>query len=192
MTSLNKYSLRNTVLTIASLNLIYFVIEFYYGRKFNSVSLIGDSVDFLEDASVNLLIAVALGWSLAKRRLTSYFLAALLLVPGIAFLWNAIHQILSPEVPTGSGMSFVGFGALAVNVFCAFLIAKHRHEGGGLVRAAYYSARNDAIANVLIIVAGVLTLIYPSILPDLIIGLTIFAMNAGAAKDVLAAARAEA
>ena len=183
--------LRKTVTIVAGLNLVYFVIEFYYGRKFNSVSLIGDSVDFLEDASVNLLIAVALGWSLSKRRLTSYFLAALLLVPGIAFLWNAIHQLLSPEVPKGSGMSYVGFGALAVNVFCAFLIAKHRHEGGGLVRAAYYSARNDAVANVLIIAAGVVTLIYPSILPDLIIGLTIFAMNAGAAKDVLAAARAE-
>ena len=100
LTFILKYmGIRRTVLIVAMLNLIYFVIEFYYGRKFNSVSLIGDSVDFLEDASVNILIAFAIGWSLRKRKYASYALALLLLVPGIAFLWNAIHQFLSPEVP---------------------------------------------------------------------------------------------
>ena len=107
--------------------------------------------DSLEDASANILIALAIGWSLKKRRYTSYALALLLLVPGVAFLWNAIHQFLSPEVPEGRGMGIVGFGALLVNTTCAFLIARHRKEEGGLVTAAYYSARNDAIANVLII-----------------------------------------
>ena len=89
-------ALRKTVLVVAGFNLTYFIIEFYFGRIFNSLSLISDSVDFLEDASINILIALAIGWSLKKRQVTSYFLAAVLLVPGIAFIWNAIHQILSP------------------------------------------------------------------------------------------------
>lgn len=178
-------NLRKTVLIVAALNFIYFGIENYFGHLYNSVALIGDSVDFLEDASINILIALAIGWSLKKRRYTSYALALLLLVPGIAFLWNAIHQFLSPEVPEGRGMGIVGFGALLVNTFCAFLIARHRKEEGGLVTAAYYSARNDAMANVLIIGAGLFTLRYPSIWPDLIIGIFIFAMNADAAKEIL-------
>jgi len=184
--------LRKTVLVIAALNFTYFVVEFYYGRLFNSIALISDSVDFLEDASINILIALAIGWTLRKRQITSYFLAAILLVPGIAFLWNAIHQILSPEVPEGAGMSFVGFGALLVNISCALLISRHKNEEGGLVKAAYYSARNDAVANVLIIGAGVVTLLYPSMLPDLVIGIIIFVMNADAAKEVLLSARQEA
>ncbi|MEY3347084.1 MAG: hypothetical protein RIR40_809 [Actinomycetota bacterium] len=178
-------NLRKTVLLVATLNLIYFVVEYYFGQLYDSVALIGDSVDFLEDASINILIAFAIGWSLKKRRYTSYALALLLLVPGIAFLWNAIHQFLSPEVPEGRGMGIVGFGALLVNTTCALLIARHRKEEGGLVTAAYYSARNDAMANVLIIGAGLFTLRYPSIWPDLLIGIFIFLMNADAAKEIL-------
>lgn len=184
-------NLRKTVVTVALLNLLYFAVEFHFGRVYNSISLIGDSIDFLEDASVNILIAFAIGWSLKKRQQTSYALALLLLIPGIAFLWNAAHQLLSPQTPSGEGMSFVGIGALLVNVFCAFLIAKHRKEQGGLVMAAYYSARNDAIANILIIGTGILTLFYPSYWPDLLVGLAIFAMNADAAKEIVDAARNE-
>jgi Co/Zn/Cd efflux system component len=184
-------NLRKTVLTVATLNLIYFAIEFHFGRLFDSVALIGDSVDFFEDASINILIAFAIGWTLRRRQITSYFLAALLLFPGIAFIWTAIHQILSPEVPHGQGMSWVGTGALLVNLTCALLIAKHRKEVGGLVMAAYYSARNDAVANILIIGAGLLTLRYPSVWPDLIIGLIIFTLNADAAKEIIEASRAE-
>jgi Co/Zn/Cd efflux system component len=57
--------------------------------------------------------------------------------------------------------------------------------------AAYYSARNDAVANILIIGAGLLTLRYPSVWPDLIIGLIIFTLNADAAKEIIEASRAE-
>ncbi len=184
-------NLRKTVLVVASLNLLYFGVEFYYGHLFDSVALVGDSIDFLEDASVNILIALAIGWSLKRRRQTSYALALLLLLPGVAFLWNAIHQLFSPEVPQGKGMGIVGAGALIVNLVCAFLIAKHRSEEGGLVTAAFYSARNDAIANIMIISAGAFTLRYPSIWPDLIIGAAIFIMNADAAKEIIEASRNE-
>ena len=184
-------NLRKTVLFVATLNLIYFCVEYYYGQLYDSVALIGDSIDFLEDASVNILIAFAIGWSMRKRQITSYALALLLLLPGIAFLWNAINQLLIPEIPAGEGMGFVGLGALVVNLSCAFLIAKHRKEEGGLVSAAYYSARNDAMANVLIIAAGLFTLRYPSIWPDLLIGIFIFLMNADAAKEILETAHKE-
>jgi len=37
-------------------NFGYFFIEFFYAKQIGSVALFADSVDFLEDASVNLLI----------------------------------------------------------------------------------------------------------------------------------------
>ena len=184
-------NLRQTVLTVATLNLIYFLVEFYFGRLYDSVALLSDSIDFLEDASINILIALAIGWSLRKRQAVTYLLALLLLVPGIAFLWNAFDQLFNPDIPVGEGMSVVGFGALIVNVFCAFLIARHRSEEGGLVMAAFFSARNDAIANLLIIIAGFVTILSPSIWPDFIIGIAIFLMNADAAKVVIESTRKE-
>ena len=186
-----KLGLRQTVLTVASLNLIYFVVEFYFGRKFASVALLSDSIDFLEDASVNFLIAIAIGWSLRKRQLVSYGFVALLLIPGVTFLWNAIQKLLDPQVPQGEGMGLVALGALVINFSCALLIARHRKEEVGLVSAAYFSARNDAIANVLIISAGLITLFWSSIVPDFIIGIVIFLLNADAAKKVFATAKQE-
>ena len=63
---------------------------------------------------------------------------------------------------------------------------------GSLTRAAFLSARNDALANVAIVAAGLVTaLLWRSAWPDLIVGLAIGAMNADAARDVWAAARLE-
>ncbi len=184
-------SLRRTVIVVALANFLYFAVELHFGRIYNSVALIGDSVDFLEDASINILIFLAIGWSLAKRQRVSYILALLLLIPGIAFLWNAIRQFADPEIPNGAGMGWIGLGALLVNVTCAFLIARHKSDEGGLVVAAYYSARNDAIANILIITAGVITLRTTSVWPDLLAGIVIFALNSTAAKEIISAARKE-
>ena len=188
---LTYFDLRRTVLLVAALNFLYFFVEFTFGRLYNSLALISDSIDFLEDASVNLLVVLALGWSVAKRKYVSYLLATLLLVPGIAFLWNAIAKLLNPVTPVGEGMTLVGLGALLINVFCALLIARHKSEEHGLVLAAYYSARNDAIGNVLIIISGLITLLTPSIWPDLLVGLLIFSLNAGAAKSVINASKAD-
>ena len=54
---------RRTVRLVALLNLGYFGVEFAVALAIGSVSLFADSVDFLEDASVNFLILAALGWS---------------------------------------------------------------------------------------------------------------------------------
>jgi Co/Zn/Cd efflux system component len=59
--------LRRVVLLVALLNLGYFGVEFAVAVAIGSVSLFADSIDFLEDASVNMLIVVALGWTARNR-----------------------------------------------------------------------------------------------------------------------------
>jgi Co/Zn/Cd efflux system component len=80
---------------------------------------------------------------------------------------------------------------LIVNLSCAFLLARHRHGSGSLTRAAFLSARNDAVANVAIIGAGLATVLTVSGWPDLIVGIGIALMNADAAREVWSAARSE-
>lgn len=184
-------SLRKTVLLVASLNLAYFGVEFTVARAIGSVSLFADSVDFLEDTAVNLLIALALGWSVARRAQVGMALAALLLVPGLATLWTAWAKFNTPLPPEPFALSVTGVGALLVNLSCAFLLAGFRSHSGSLTKAAFLSARNDALANVAIIAAGLVTAITLSGWPDLIVGLGIAAINADAAKEVWEAARAE-
>jgi Co/Zn/Cd efflux system component len=184
--------LRRAVLWVAALNLGYFFVEFGVARAIGSVSLFADSIDFLEDASVNFLVLVALGWTVRRRAAVGFVLAALLLVPGIATAWMAWHKFMQPVPPTVIPMSLAGLGALAVNVSCAFLLVKVRHVAGSLSRAAFLSARNDAYANLAIIGAAVVTHFWLSAWPDLVVGMGIFLLNLGAAHEVYEAARQEA
>ena len=71
------------------------------------------------------------------------------------------------------------------------MLARYRDHSGSLTRAAFLSARNDSFANVAIIGAGLLTAASQSPWPDLLVGLGIAALNAGAAREVFAAARKE-
>ena len=184
-------ALRRAVLLVVILNLSYFGIEFAVARSIGSVSLFADSIDFLEDAAINILILVALGWSARRRSLMGMGLAGILLIPGLATVWTAWEKFHAPVAPDATLMSVTALGALAVNFFCATRLMRFRSHSGSLTRAAFLSARNDALANVVIIAAGLLTASTRSHWPDLIVGLGIFLLNIDAAREVFIAARQE-
>jgi Co/Zn/Cd efflux system component len=183
--------LRRVVAGVALANAAYFFVEFFVARKIGSVSLFADSIDFLEDAAVNFLIFAALGWSVRNRARAGMALAAILLVPALALLWTAWQKFNAPTPPEPWLLSGTGLGALAVNLACAVALARFRHHSGSLTRAAFLSARNDAFANIAIILAGLVTLLWRSGWPDLLVGLGIAIVNADAAKEVWLAARDE-
>ena len=184
-------NLRKVVIIVAVLNLAYFGVEFAVAIAIGSVSLFADSVDFLEDASVNFLIAVAIGWSATNRARVGMALAGILLIPGLATLWTAWEKFMAPLPPAFVPLSLAGAGALVINLSCAFMLVRFRTQSGSLTRAAFLSARNDALANVAIIAAGFMTAYSLSGWPDLIVGLGIAAMNSDAAREVWSAARRE-
>jgi Co/Zn/Cd efflux system component len=183
--------LRRAVLIVALLNLGYFGIEFAVALAIGSVSLFADSIDFLEDASINLLILFGLAWPAPKRRTLGKVLAAIILVPAIATLWMAAQKLLVPVAPAPVPPTITGFGALLVNFTAAAILMRHRHHGGSLSLAAFLSARNDVLANAAIILAGLATAYTLSIWPDLIVGLGIAYINADAALKVYKAAQKE-
>lgn len=186
-----KANLRKVVIIVAALNLAFFGVEFAVALAIGSVSLFADSVDFLEDASVNFLIAIAIGWGAANRARVGMVLAGILLIPSLATLWTAWGKFLAPFPPAPIPLSLTGAGALAVNLSCAFMLLRFREHSGSLTRAAFLSARNDALANVAIIAAGPVTVLTLSGWPDLTVGLGIAVMNADAAREVWNAARQE-
>ncbi len=116
MTSVTTgHSLQRVVRLVAVLNLAYFGIEFDVARVIGSVSLFVDSIDFLEDASVNLLILVALGWAAAgKRARVGMALACIRLLPRLATPWTAWEKFNMPEAPDPALLSLTGLGALTV------------------------------------------------------------------------------
>jgi Co/Zn/Cd efflux system component len=184
--------LRRTVLTVALLNLGYGVFECVVAVRIGSVSLFADSIDFFEDTSVNLLIFLGLAWSIKNRARLGMVLAGILLVPAAAAVWTAVEKFLHPMPPDAFSLGLTGLGALVVNLSCALLLARVRSHAGSLTRAAFLSARNDAYANLAIIGAGLVTAyLWPSIWPDLLVGIGVALLNADAAREVWEAAREE-
>ena len=168
--------MRKVVLLVAMLNLAYFLVEVGVAVSIGSVSLFADSVDFLEDASVNILIGVALGWPVRRRAKLGMVLSLILLAPGLATLWTAYERFLDAVPPQPLALGLTGTGALVVNLACAMMLMSYRHHSGSLTRAAFLSARNDAVANIAIIAAGVVTaFVWHSAWPDLLVGLGIAA-----------------
>ena len=185
------YHLRRAVRLVALLNLLYFGVELTVALIIGSVSLLADSADFFEDAAVNFVIFAALGWSATCRAKVGMALSGILLVPAIAFLWTLWQKLSVPMPPEAIPLTVTGAGAMAVNLFCAFILARYRHHSGSLTKAAFLSARNDVLANIAIIAAGLVTVAYPSIWPDILVGLGIAFMNLDAAREVWTAARDE-
>ncbi|QDC70470.1 cation transporter [Candidatus Methylopumilus universalis] len=173
-----------SVLFVAFANLTYFFVEFIAANNIHSSSLFADSIDFLEDASINILIFLALGWSIKSKARLGKCLAMILVIPALAFLYTIWQKFNMPSVPDPSILSLTGFGALLVNLTCTFILMRFRNYQGSLTRAAFLSARNDALANIGIIIAGLIGYIWVSMWPDLIVGFLIMAINLDAAKEI--------
>jgi Co/Zn/Cd efflux system component len=181
---LDATRLRRVVLTVAILNFSYFFVEFGVALAAGSVSLLADSVDFLEDTSINLLIFVALGWPLARRAMIGKVMALILLGPAAVAAWKAIERFADPVAPDVAPLVLASLGAIVVNGTSAWLLANVRSQGGSLSRAAFLSARNDVLVNVAIIGMGVLTASTGSGWPDLILGCFIILIALHAAYEV--------
>ena len=184
-------ALRPVVARVAGLNLGFFGIEIAVALAIGSIALIADSLDFLEDAAINLLIFAGIGWSVRNRARLGMVLAGILVVPGLATAYAAYQKFSDLTPPAPLALTLTGLAALAVNLTCAAMLARHRDGGGSLTRAAYLSARNDAYANLAIIAAGLLTALTLSPWPDLVAAAGIAILNADSAGDILRAARAE-
>ncbi|MDY5786006.1 cation transporter [Corynebacterium sp.] len=184
-------TIRRAVLVVALLNLTYFFVEFAAAVAIGSAALFADSADFLEDTAINLLVFFAVAMSARGRRVMGAVLAFLILIPAIAALVTVAGKIANPVPPEPGSLTLVAIGALAVNAVCAFILLRVRNAGTSLATGAWLAARNDALANVLIIVAGLLTFAWPTAWFDIVAGLIIAAINIGAFIEVWRESREE-
>jgi len=163
---------RRVLITLLSINAAMFVLEIVTGILAESTGLIADSLDMLADAVVYGIGLYAVGRAAsAKIRAafaSGYFQLALALIVALDVGRRAVFG----SDPEPAFMMLVGLVALAANVVCLALIAKHR-DGGVHMRASWIFSKNDVIANVGIIVSGGIVYVAGSRWPDLVVGIAI-------------------
>ncbi len=184
-----KYSLREAVFIVAIVNLLYFIIEYAVAMEIRSVSIFADSIDFVEDALINFLIFFSIFWPIEKKAKIGMLLSVIMIIPGLTALLAGIQQIIHQQPPNAFGISVVGLGALFVNLSCAFFLAIYKNNNCSLTKAAFLSARNDTICNIIIIITGFLTLLHHSIWYDLIVGISITLINGESALKIFKSAQ---
>lgn len=169
---LNHQEQQGALKALLLINALMFVVEFIIGWIADSTALIADSMDMLADALVYSVSLYAVGKSIQTKmhaaRLSGFF--QILLGLGVAI--DVIRRFMAGSEPEPVYMIVIGFFALIANVACLAIIAKHRKDEIHM-RASWVFSKNDVIANIGVITAGVLVSVLVSPLPDLIIGLII-------------------
>jgi Co/Zn/Cd efflux system component len=171
---------RKALYLAAALNLIMMVVEVGGALWANSIALMADAIDFYEDAMTYLLAAALIGLGVRARAAFGALTAFLMVVPCLWIAWKTVQQMMEGLPPDPLPMGAIGLLALGVNVYCAFILLPHR-KGDSAHQGVWLSTRNDAIANIAIILAAVVTAFWPSVWPDAVVGFGIVLLNLHAA-----------
>lgn len=183
-------SQKKVLFTLLAVNAIMFIFELVAGWYAQSTGLIADSMDMLADAIVYGIGLYAIGKSIrhkANAALASgWFQAAL----GLLIFADILRRIMLGSEPVSLLMMGMGVLALIANLYCLTLIQEHK-DGEVHMRASWIFSRNDVIANLGVILGGLLVWLLDSRWPDLIIGSLIALVILNGARHIIKDARKE-
>jgi Co/Zn/Cd efflux system component len=135
-------------------NLSMFLVEIVASLVAGSVSLRADALDFLADA-LNYAIALAvIGLSLRWRASAALIKCGIMALFGLWVAGSIVNNAMLRAVPEAEVMGAVGLLALAANVLVATLLYRHRASDSQAM-SVWLCTRNDCIANIGVMLAGV-------------------------------------
>ena len=181
---------RKALWMVASLNVGFGLAEIIGGFIANSQALKADALDFLGDGSITFGALLALAWTARGRASVALTQGMFLAILGVGVIGMAAWRALNAEPPEAGLMGGIAIAALLVNVSAALILSRFR-AGDANVRAVWLFSRNDALANVAVIIAAVLVAWTSSAWPDLVVAAGIAALFLHSAFEIIKNARAE-
>jgi Co/Zn/Cd efflux system component len=158
---------RAALWAVLAINATMFVVELVAGILAQSTGLLADSVDMLADASIYAIALLAVGRDRTRQHRAARASGWLQLGLAGLVLLEVLRRAAPPAAPGGAPR-----------------LARHR-RGGEHMRASWIFTTNDVLANLGVIVAGVLVWVTGSAVPDLIIGTAIAVLVASGAWRIL-------
>lgn len=169
---------------LLAINAFMFVLEISVGWIAQSTGLIADSLDMFADATVYGLALYAVGHSARMKLRAAHFSGWLQLILALGALSEVVRRFIFGSDPESVLMMSFGFVALMANVLCLLLINKQK-DSGAHMKASWIFSANDVIANLGVIVAGILVAFTGSRYPDLVIGFLIGLIVLNGARRIL-------
>lgn len=153
---------------VIAINASMFCVEFFSSFIANSRALQADALDFLGDTLTYTITFLVIGRSSKSRASAALFKGFTLLLMGIWVAGGSIYNVFFSQLPNETIMGTVAISAFFANVVSALLLMRYRN-GDANVRSVWLCSRNDAINNLMVIVAAVAVYFTSSHWPDLIV-----------------------
>lgn len=156
-----------------------------------STALLADALDMLSDATAYAIALTAIGRSALFKIRAATISGGLLLVLGVGALFEVGRRLIYGAEPLSEWMIGTAVLSLIVNLTVLRLLAPMK-AGGVHLRATWLFTRADVVANVGVILAGLLILWLGVPYPDYVIGTLIGLYVIKEAVEILRDARSEA
>ena len=184
-----KSAQERRILTIALvLNAAMAVIGGVAGWMGQSTGLLADALDMLSDATAYAIGLVAIGRGARFKANAAWLSGSVLLVLGLGLLLEVGRRVFQGAEPLSGWMIGTACLSLVVNLTVLRLLAPLK-SGEVHLRATWIFTRADVVANVGVIVAGILILVLASPYPDYVIGTLIGLYVIKEALEILSDAR---
>lgn len=160
---------RRALWIVVLLNLGFGVVEAVGGFFAGSQALKADSLDFLGDGSITFIGLLALHWTRSARARVAFVQGCFLAALGVGVLGAASWRSLDVVSPGAAIMGGLGVVGLLVNVSAALALVRFRSKGDANARAIWLFSRNDALANIAVVIAAGIVAWLGTPWPDLIV-----------------------
>lgn len=181
---------RGVLRTVLAINAAMFAIEVVAGVLTRSNSILADSLDMFGDAVVYASSLYVLDRGRVWQGRVAMMKGAIMVLFGLGVLADAAVKALGTKLPTAEGMGIIGFVALAANLYCLFLLTRHREDDINM-KSVWICSRNDIVANVGVLIAAGAVAVFESRWPDIVVGAIVAMLFLSSAFGVLRAALAE-
>ena len=145
-------------------------------------------LDMFGDALVYGLSIYVITSDSRKQASASMVKGLFMLFFGVVVLGEAVYKELNPIIPDASTIGIIGAIALMANLVCFFMLYTHREDSLNM-SSTWLCSRNDLVANVGVLFAGLLTYILASRWPDIIVGVLIAGLFLRSAIHVIGQAK---
>lgn len=155
-----------------ALNAIMFVVGLVAGLIAQSTGLIADSLDMFADAMAYGVALAAFNRGLGFKAKAARVSGAVLVILGIGVLVDSVRRGIFGSAPEGYIMVGIASVSLAVNTKVLYLLRPYREQGVHL-RATWIFTKMDVLANLAVIVTGLIIRLTGFRILDLIVGAAI-------------------
>lgn len=144
---------KRALVLVILINAIMFLVEMPMGFVGNSQALKADALDFLGDTCTYALSLYVIGKSGIWRARAALLKGLSLSAMGLWVLGSTLYTVFFINQPTALIMGSVGAAALVANLASVLLLVRFK-DGDANVRSVWLCSRNDAIGNVMVMLAA--------------------------------------